>query len=114
MKKPLDAAIGVLGSFVFLCAGVAILVWDTGKLRHAHDSAEWPQVEGIVNQSFVDTRQKEHVPHVEYAYAVAGTRFAFNLFYRAMCSLDHLCRGSWNLSRQARPGPPVPTVVLGM
>jgi hypothetical protein len=85
MKKFFDLSCGVLGGIGFVWAGVWILVWDAGKLHQAHDSRDWPRAEGTVTQSRIDDRQREHKPHVEYTYTVAGVPYtsrqiSFDLF----------------------------------
>jgi hypothetical protein len=84
-KKLVEIAFGIVGGIGFLWAGLAILVWDIGKLQQARNSRDWPQVEGIVTHSSIDKREREHRPHIVYTYTVGGTAYtssqiSFDLF----------------------------------
>lgn len=85
MKKFVETTFGALAGIGFLCAAIAIFVWDVGKLQQARDSRDWPRVEGRVTRSTVDHSQRESKPQVVYAYTVAGTPYtsgqiSFDLF----------------------------------
>jgi hypothetical protein len=85
MKPLANTLFNALAGTAFLCAGVAILVWDIGKLRQVGASLDWPTAEGTVVSSGIDKRERETKPHVVYTYAVGGieytsTQISFDLF----------------------------------
>jgi hypothetical protein len=78
MKRSANILFGILAGAGFLWAGVAILMWDIGKLRQARAARNWPTAEGTVVLSTIDDRQKESTPHVVYTYTVADTEYTSN------------------------------------
>jgi hypothetical protein len=72
MKNFLTGIVGTVGGVGFLCAGVAILVWDIGKLQQARESRDWPRVGGKVVESSIDTSRRERRANVVYTYDVNG------------------------------------------
>ncbi|MCH8147738.1 MAG: DUF3592 domain-containing protein [Planctomycetes bacterium] len=80
----MNTAVGVLGLLGFLCAGIAILVWNAGQLRLARESRHWPTVEGRIVQSQIDGNGRYDYS-VIYTYTVddvpyASSQLSFDVF----------------------------------
>jgi len=66
--------------FVFVAAGIAVLIYGIGLVRDARNSGRWPSVDGRISgaEPLVVGREKSqrtYAPNVTYSYVVGGKSY---------------------------------------
>lgn len=74
MPSPKSILMGYVVPWLFLIAGVVVLCVGVRKCVHASASTNWPQTDGVIVESFVETDHRtdgtRFAPRIVYEYAV--------------------------------------------
>ena len=60
---------------LFILAGCGVTIWGWMVIRHGKKTAQWPSVEGFIEQSLPSSSIDDLLPHISYSYAVAGRHY---------------------------------------
>lgn len=64
-----------IAGLLFLLFGFGLGGWGLLAMMHAIQALSWDTTQGVVTQSFVDSRGSNYAPRVEYTYAVGDRQF---------------------------------------
>lgn len=62
----------VLILWLFLFAGVAMMLWGWKIIAAGRRTSRWPQVDGVIDESVVASEEDDLLPQIVFSYTVNG------------------------------------------
>ena len=65
----------IITLLLFIIAGCGVTIWGWTILSRSKKTAQWPSVEGVIEQSQPSSGADDLLPHIVYSYAVSGRSY---------------------------------------
>lgn len=65
----------IITLLLFIVAGCGVTIWGWTVITRGKKTAQWPSVEGVIEQSQLSSSTDDLLPRIVYSYAVSGRHY---------------------------------------